>query len=262
MAMPAKTCSTACLAEHGGFYAQSSRPCALSSELEQRYPEFPGLNLTIEVLEGQATRMRQDTRRRRRPLLEVQVVEAADSVAYDTHDADDALELGLLTLDELAETAAVARGRRAACADAFRRSTRAELKRAVLARIDRLASRRPARAGREPHRQNGQIDSVVAVRRRRWSSSPAPSWPSKKSSWSSSSPSACTVIRNCSAVRRAAQEMLAAMFAGYLARPELLPPGYRARAAQVGWPRSVADYLAGMTDRYAQQEYDRLFARS
>ena len=53
--------------------------------------------------------------------------------------------------------------------------------------------------------------------------------------------------------------MLAEMFAGYLARPELLPAGFRARAATVGWPRTVGDYLAGMTDRYAQQEHARLF---
>ena len=54
--------------------------------------------------------------------------------------------------------------------------------------------------------------------------------------------------------------MLSTMFAGYLAHHELLPPGYQARAAQVGWPRTVGDYLAGMTDRYAQQEHQRLFA--
>src|SRR6185437_8215630 len=60
-------------------------------------------------------------------------------------------------------------------------------------------------------------------------------------------------------VRRAAQEMLSAMFAGYLARTELLPASYQIRAAQVGWPRTVGDYLAGMTDRYAQQEFNRLF---
>ncbi len=50
------------------------------------------------------------------------------------------------------------------------------------------------------------------------------------------------------------------MFAGYLARPELLPPRFQTRTAAEGLPRSVADYLAGMTDRYAQQEYRRLFA--
>jgi dGTPase len=49
------------------------------------------------------------------------------------------------------------------------------------------------------------------------------------------------------------------MFAGYVARPELLPKSFLARAEQTGLRRSVGDYLAGMTDRYAQQEHARLF---
>ena len=57
-----------------------------------------------------------------------------------------------------------------------------------------------------------------------------------------------------------AMEMLCEMFHGYLGRPELLPESFQNRAATVGWPRTVGDYLAGMTDRYAQQEYARLFA--
>jgi dGTPase len=62
-------------------------------------------------------------------------------------------------------------------------------------------------------------------------------------------------------LRAKAQAMLVEMFSGYLARPELLPGSFQRRAEYVGLPRSVADYLAGMTDRYAQQEHGRLFAR-
>jgi dGTPase len=61
-------------------------------------------------------------------------------------------------------------------------------------------------------------------------------------------------------LRERAQSMLSEMFAGYLARPELMPPRFVARGELVGLRRAVADYLAGMTDRYAQQEYERLFA--
>jgi dGTPase len=61
-------------------------------------------------------------------------------------------------------------------------------------------------------------------------------------------------------LRAKAQAMLAEMFAGYVARPDLLPKSFQQRAQNAGLPRSVADYLAGMTDRYAQQEYRRLFA--
>ncbi len=88
-----------CLAADRGLQPQSPRP-AHRHRVEQRYRTFPGLNLTFEVLEGQAARA-DKTAAAARPLLEAQVVDAADSVAYDTHDADDALEHGLLTIDEL-----------------------------------------------------------------------------------------------------------------------------------------------------------------
>src|SRR6185295_18884245 len=91
-----------CLRNEGGF-SHNVQALRIVRELETRYHEFPGLNLTREVLQGQGTRISHDTSRLR-PLLEVQVVEAADSITYDTHDADDALELGLLSLDELLTT--------------------------------------------------------------------------------------------------------------------------------------------------------------
>src|SRR4051812_46054655 len=92
-----------CLRNDGGFNhnAQGLRVCEL---LETSYREFPGLNLTQEVLDGQRQRSEKDPSNNANgslrepafsPLLEVQVVDAADSIAYDAHDADDALELGL-----------------------------------------------------------------------------------------------------------------------------------------------------------------------
>jgi putative nucleotidyltransferase with HDIG domain len=93
------------LADEGGFNhnAQALRIVEL---LEIRYPHFPGLNLSREVLDAQATRKKDGTAPA--PLLETQVVDAADSIAYDTHDADDAVELGLVTMDELLEIPLVA----------------------------------------------------------------------------------------------------------------------------------------------------------
>jgi dGTPase len=62
------------------------------------------------------------------------------------------------------------------------------------------------------------------------------------------------------AVRTQAQERLKLMFAGYLERPELLPPRYRERANAVGLARAVGDYLAGMTDRFCDQQFSEHFA--
>src|SRR5580704_11847367 len=85
-----------CLRSVGGF-SHNLQALRLVELLERRYHDFPGLNLSREVLEGQGFRV-DKTPAAAQPLLEVQAVEAADSIAYDTHDADDALELGLLTL--------------------------------------------------------------------------------------------------------------------------------------------------------------------
>ncbi|MEQ8209364.1 MAG: dNTP triphosphohydrolase [Lacipirellulaceae bacterium] len=96
-----------CLAEHGGFdhNAQALRIVEL---LERRYPKFPGLNLTREVLSGQGCRANKKSQTpeatSKQPLLEVQVVDAADNVAYDAHDPDDAIEMGLISLAELEES--------------------------------------------------------------------------------------------------------------------------------------------------------------
>src|SRR5262249_8209015 len=91
-----------CLPSQGGF-SHNAQALRIVRLLETRYYEFPGLNLTIETLEGQRTRAERQSQSLR-PILEVQVVEAADSIAYDTHDADDALELELLELDDLLTT--------------------------------------------------------------------------------------------------------------------------------------------------------------
>src|SRR4029453_19439260 len=98
-----------CLTGEGGF-SHNEFALTLAEELESRYAAFPGLNLTYEVLEGQATGADKDAAYAasgQAPLLEVQVVEAADSVTYDAHDVDDAVKLQLVSLDELAANSLV-----------------------------------------------------------------------------------------------------------------------------------------------------------
>src|SRR3954464_1898089 len=92
-----------CLQKDGGFN-HNEQALRLFELLESAYADFPGLNLSAEVLEGQRYRAdKGGSEPHESPLLEVQAVDAADSIAYDTHDADDSLELGLLTLDQLLE---------------------------------------------------------------------------------------------------------------------------------------------------------------
>ncbi len=86
-----------CLSQHGGF-SHNNFAITLAEELETRYTQYPGLNLTEEVLGGQRFRI---THAGHTPLLEVQIVDLADSIAYNAHDVDDALMLGLISLQQL-----------------------------------------------------------------------------------------------------------------------------------------------------------------
>ncbi len=97
-----------CMADSGGF-EHNRHGLRIIELLEYRYPDFPGLNLSWEVLEAQAMHSKRPEAPEvrpyldgGRPFLEAQVVDAADSLAYDCHDVDDALMLGLIPLDELA----------------------------------------------------------------------------------------------------------------------------------------------------------------
>ncbi len=98
-----------CMESVGGF-SHNQFALTIVQELEQRYGDFPGLNLCHETLGGQDVRAHKaEAAMGRSPRLEVQVVDAADSIAYDAHDVDDALQMGLLSIDELAELKIVRR---------------------------------------------------------------------------------------------------------------------------------------------------------
>jgi dGTPase len=244
-----------CLAQQGGF-SHNQFALTLAEDLESRYAAFPGLNLTWEVLEGQATRADKDAAYAAAglaPLLEVQVVEAADSVTYDAHDTDDAVKLQLVTLDELATCPLVGQ----ALADVRRRyaDLREDLLRKAVVHqlIDRQVSdvlhtsgellttaeamsaqevRRSAvriAGSRELYEQKRELEAYLYRR----------------------------VYRHprLVAVRAEAQSRLKEMFELFSRREDLLPPHFQARAARVGLPRAIGDYLAGMTDRYCDQQY-------
>jgi dGTPase len=244
-----------CLAGAGGF-SHNRQALRIVEELEQRYPGFPGLNLTEEVRQGQAARSLDASDAASRPLLEAQVVEAADSVAYDTHDADDALELGLLSLEELLATplwAAAARRVRTR----WQALTAKELTRAVLHELidwqvgDLLA-------GAQRRLDEGRIDSPAAVRAAPPIVLPSPELAGPKAELERLLFE--RVYRHASLLRgrRRAQDWLRAVFAHYVAQPESLPPAFLHRADTLGLERTVGDYLAGMTDRYARAQFRKL----
>jgi dGTPase len=225
--------------------------------LENRYPEFPGLNLSREVLEGQTHRI-DKAAAGVSPLLEVQVVDAADSIAYDSHDVDDSLELGLLDLDQLLavplwrEAAGRVRGRFVDLDDQqLRRAIVHELinwqVRDLMASVDRALV------------AHG-VASVAEVRRAPGLVTPSAELADLKLGLERFLFTNVYRHRQVEETRDAARRALREMFDRLVHRPDRLPAKFQARAATDGVARAVADYLAGMTDRYALEEHRRLTA--
>ncbi len=245
-----------CLADKGGF-SHNQYALTIAEELEVRYQSFAGLNLSWEVLESQASRIDKQSKGSA-PLLEAQVVEAADSITYDAHDTDDSVKLGLVTMDELAELPLVRDSldrvherfgglhdkllRKAVVHELIDRQVGTVLETAATALTQTAftgaeeARRSAFRIGPSAHlaEQKAELEGFLFDRVYRHSQ----------------------LIE----VRSRAQARLRSMFEGYCRKPALLPTRFRDRGEAVGIARAVGDYLAGMTDRYCEQQYLRHFA--
>jgi dGTPase len=253
-----------CMAEHGGF-EHNRHGLRIVEVLEYRYADFPGLNLSLEVLEAMAHHSkRKDAAEIRaltalgQPLLEAQVVDAADSLAYDTHDIDDALSTGLIRVEDLEAVPfwrlAVERVRlqhRAIGPLQFQPTV-------VRALIDWQVGDLLEHT-RQLLRQH-RITTVEEVRKA-LNVLVAPGPEVRKLKLELEAFLHERVYRHYRVQRMAAKgvRMLRALFAEFCRAPDLLPERYARRARTDSVERTVCDYLAGMTDRYAQDEYLRLF---
>lgn len=242
-----------CLANHGGF-SHNRHALTIAEELEQRYPTFPGLNLTHEVLESQVTRVNKRAVGRQ-VLLEAQVVDAADSMTYDAHDTDDALKLKWLTLDDIRHLPLIAEILRRV----HQRFTAIEgeyLRKAVVHELidfqvsDVLGSVGPALAAAGYQSSEEARQGAIQV---------VPSRELQELKGELERFLYEQVYRHprLLTMRARAQERLHELFATLVDRPELLPSLFRKRAEQHGWPRAIGEYLAGMTDRFCDQRYER-----
>jgi dGTPase len=240
-----------CLAGEGGFN-HNRQALRIVEKLERYDPRFVGLNLSAEVLQGQGERAPTAVPRSS-PLLEVQVVEAADSVTYDTHDADDALYLGLLELDELLEIPlwrAASRRVRLRYADL----ASDELRWAVLQELlDWQLTDLVARATAEIAAQ--QIECIADVLRSPTVVSASPDLIELKAELEDFLFQRVYQHPQVLEVRATAQDALGQLFAHIQAQPELLPSRFASRVPEDGLARTVGDYLAGMTDRFALSQY-------
>ncbi len=250
---------------HGGF-EHNRQGLRVVEELEVRYPEHLGLDLTYEVREsivkhGSKYAPEQVEERfapHQRPLLEAQLTDAIDSVTYDCHDIDDGLRGGYITLEQLATIPlwdavwreAVEASPRAAPSKlildrALRNLMDAMTDDACAATIARLA-------------EDGVTDLAGVRAAGRPLVVHSPSFLAGKRELERFLFENLYRHHMVNAAFHRARRVLAELFAFWNAHPDALPPEHAARSDSVGLPRAVADYLAGMTDRFALDEYARL----
>jgi dGTPase len=254
------------MAGQGGF-EHNSQSLRIVEVLEHRYPQFVGLNLTWEVREGIVKHsppydkpLAQRFARGEAPCLEAQIVDYADAIAYNSHDLDDGLKSGLLTLDQLVEVE-IWRQIRAelaqAGADVPPRILRYQSVRSlinlmvtdlIMTTRERLQGRRISCIG-DIRRVAEPLAGFSAVLDRKHEE--------LKSFLKENLYRHFRVVRMTVKACRVMREL----FEAYMHEPRQLPPHIQARcrggAESLG--RVIADYIAGMTDRFLFEEHRKLF---
>jgi len=257
----------ACMREHGGFEhnLQSLRVVDL---LEERYAEFEGLNLTFEAREGilkhcslaNAEKLGAVGERflnKQQPSLEAQIANLADEIAYNNHDVDDGLRSGLITLEQLSEVQIFARhlaevrakypalqGRRVVTETVRRiintlildlvNTTRMNVENRGVQTLDE-ARAAPPLAAFSPALLDEHRELKRFLLRH--------------------------LYRHYKVARMSAKagRIISDLYTAFTGDARLLPPEHQTRESLEG-ARAVADYIAGMTDRYAMREHQRIFA--
>ena len=266
-----------CMREHGGF-EHNLQSLRIVDVLEQRYAAFTGLNLTFETREGILKHCPAKTARslgpvgerfvnRAQPSLEAQVANLCDEIAYNNHDLDDGLRAGLLDLDQLDVLPSFSRAHQSALDQwpalaegnfSGRRLIHETIRRMVDREVTDLIenSQRLLEAAGP-----GNVDAV------RGASGPliAPSAEARADHLSVKRFLREALYRHYRVHRMTvkARRIVTELFEAFSSDNRLLPDEARAERRQDGREhgeaRCIADYIAGMTDRYAIGEHRRLF---
>ena len=243
-----------CMVDIGGF-SHNQFGLTIVEEIEIRYPDFPGLNLSLEVLEGQARRV-DKSGTGPRPALEVQLVDAADSMTYDAHDTDDALKLRLVDLDELENLDLIRNclkyvdSQHAGLDSGMRRKALVHrlLDLQVVDLLDTLGKSLDQR----------QFQSVDDVRASEFLIEPSSELGEMKRELESFLYQNVYRHEKLIAMRSEAQSRIQELYAKYVADPSLFPEKYLPRAHSIGISRMAGEYIAGMTDRFFEQTFERI----
>lgn len=248
--------------DHGGF-DHNKQSFRIVTELEKRYPDFDGLNLTWEVREGivkheteydisDAATFNPELRGN----LEAQIANIADELAYTTHDLDDGLRSGMITPDDLAglniwkillESVGI---KEQGFGDLERhRVIRrmvgllvGDVVAATSERIEAANAKSPFEIQKLDHNMIGYTADMQKHNRQ---------LKDFLFNYLYHHPRVVRMAEN-------AEEKLTTIFQAYEKRPEMLPPDFQIQISVRGKQRTICDYIAGMTDRFATQEHDRL----
>ena len=269
------------MAPWGGF-DHNVQTFRVVTRLEHRYPQFEGLNLSWETVEGVVKHNGPVSHRLHEPAwkaiadyapgwdlrlgtfasLEAQAAAIADDIAYNNHDVDDGVQAGLFTLDDLADVpliGPVLHGVRRDWPDIDDRMIRIEaVRRMIGAMVEDVLAETEARI------EAAGIRSTEAVR----------SADRMLVAFSPAMLADLGVLRKflfermyrhyrVNRTRSQARRLLAEMFQLFMAEPSTLPPEWSVRADvadEAKRARAVCDYIAGMTDRYAIEEHRKLFS--
>jgi dGTPase len=257
----------ACMKPYGGF-EHNLQSLRVVDVLEQRYGAFDGLNLTFEAREGilkhcslKNARTLGDVGerfiRKQRPSLEAQIANLADEIAYNNHDVDDGLRSGLIELKSLARLGIVGRHMKAALREFPRLAGSRLVYETVRRMIDTLVTDLVSASAESIRRATPA--SIADVRHAPaligFSARILAETRELKRFLRENLYRHQRVLRTSAKARRIVSDL----FGAFLAKPRLLPPDFQARARE-DTPRAIADYIAGMTDRYAIREHQRLFA--
>ncbi|HMO14509.1 MAG TPA: dNTP triphosphohydrolase [Pirellulaceae bacterium] len=244
------------LADDGGF-SHNQFALVLVKEIEIRYTERPGLNLSKEVLDGQVARIDKDSRKPR-PLLEVQLVDAADSTTYDAHDADDALKLGLVTLEDMKQCQLINDIADAIEQEGHQLSSN-QLRKAVVYRlINRQVTDLIEFSGQQLERMNFQTCNDVITSS--FLIEPSPELAIQKSELELFLHQNVYRHPEIMVVRQQAQNRLRRLAEKLISNPQLIPSRFQARIDLVGKKRAVVEFIAGMTDHYCEKFYSLHFS--
>ncbi len=249
----------------GGF-EHNTQSLRVVDVLERRYPGFDGLNLTFEVREGICKHSSQYDAPPRvpgfddpgYPSLEAQVADMADEIAYSNHDVDDGIRSRMLTMASL-ESVTLWREAAAHLRDRYNALDDDTLRYMAISLIISTLTQNLIRTTFENLKQSG-IRSADEARKCRARNVSLDRETSEKNAelkrfLLKEMYGHYRVIR----MEQKARRILSDLFESYSTRPEQLPPHIQQRTRGESVKRVVCDYLAGMTDRYAMEEYRKLF---